>query len=157
MRRTRQKADDGLRPEMRTHLRPFGLWVTTIETGLVTQGIPDFHYASNKRGFGMEGWCECKATKAFAVVIKPMQVGFHERRARYGLGSWIAIRRRTRGGKRQGAPVDELYLVPGCYVIELRDEGLDNGRSIFCGGGGPHKWDWNHVHALLTGPVVKRR
>ena len=146
--RVRQSADDGLRPIMRAHLKPLGLWVTTIETGLVTQGVPDFNYITKD---GIEGWCECKATKGFAVVFKPMQVGWHERRYRYGGRTWIAIRRRTRGGPRSGAAVDELYLVPGCYVIELRDEGINCGRAIFMGDGGPEKWRWRDVLRHLTG------
>ena len=153
MRKTRQKADDGLRPIMRKHLAPLGFWVTTIETGLVTQGVPDFNYAVKG---GISGWCECKATKGFAVVFKPMQIGWHERAYRYGRRSWIAIRRRTKGGPRQGKPVDELYMVPGAFVIELRDEGLDNGRSLFMGGGGPANWDWEHVRRCLTSRQVRR-
>jgi hypothetical protein len=152
LRRTRQSADDGLRPIIRDNLRR-GMWWTTVETGLVTQGVPDINYIADG---GIEGWVECKATKGFAVVFKPMQVGWHERRYRMGGRTWIAIRRRTRGGVRSGAPVDELYLVPGCYVIELRDEGLDCGRALFMGDGGPGAWRWDDVRRHLLGRVVRR-
>lgn len=137
---------------MREHLRA-GFFHTTIETGMVTQGVPDLNYISDS---GVEGWVECKATKGFAVVFKPMQVGWHERRYRFGGRTWIAVRRRTRGGPRSGAPVDELYLVPGCYVIELRDEGLDCGRAIFMGGGGPAQWNWTDVRRHLLSRIVRR-
>jgi hypothetical protein len=137
---------------MRAHLKPTGLWVTTVETGMVTQGVPDFNYIAKD---GTEGWCECKATKGWAVVFKPMQVGWHERRARYGGRSWIAVRRATLAGPRSGAAVDELYLVPGCHVIELRDEGLNCGRALFMGDGGPSRWRWRDVYRLLTGPIVR--
>lgn len=153
MRKRRQAADDGLRPIMRQYIKPLGAWVTTIETGLVTQGVPDFSYAFQG---GIEGWCECKATKGFAVVFKPMQIGWHERAYRYGRRSWIAIRRRTKGGKRQGAPVDELYLCAGAFVIELRDEGIDCGRCLFMGDGGPSAWDWDHVRRCLASRQVRR-
>ena len=153
MKRRRNSADNGLRPEMRTHLRPLGFWVTTIETGLVTQGVPDFNYMVSG---GVEGWVECKATDGWAVKFRPMQVGWHERRYRMGGRSWIAIRRQTKGGPRSGPAVDELYLVPGSYVIELRDQGVDCGRARFCGGNGPSHWDWDEVQRLLTGRVVTR-
>lgn len=153
LRRTRQKADNGLRPEMRTHLKPRSFWVTTVETGLVTQGVPDFNYMV---AGGIEGWVECKATDGWAVVFKPMQVGWHERRYRMGGRSWIAVRRQTRGGPRSGPAVDELYMVPGCFVIELRDEGLECGRARFMGAGGPNAWDWDEVSRLLRGRVVTR-
>lgn len=153
MRRTRQKADNNLRPEMRNHLRPLGFWITTIETGLVTQGIPDFNYMVDG---GVEGWCECKATKGFAIVFKPMQIGFHMRRYRMGGRTWIAVRRQTRGGPRQGAAVDELYMIPGCYVEEARDAGLECGHARFMGDGGPSAWDWTEVRRLLVGRVVTR-
>lgn len=153
MKKRRNSADNGLRPLMRDHLKPMGFWITTIETGLVTQGVPDFNYMVDG---GVEGWVECKATDGWAVKFKPMQIGWHERRYRMGGRTWIAIRRQTRGGPRQGAAVDELYMVPGCYVIELRDEGLDNGRSRFMGAGGPSKWDWDEVRRLLVARPVRR-
>jgi hypothetical protein len=137
---------------MRDRLRQ-GIWWTTIETGLVTQGVPDTNYISDG---GVEGWCECKATDGWKVKFRPMQVGWHERRYRMGGRTWIAIRRQTRGGPRQGAAVDELYLVPGCYVIELRDQGIDCGRAQFMGDGGPERWRWRDVRRALLGPVVQR-
>jgi hypothetical protein len=151
-RKKRQSADNGLRPEIRRHLRAGIMW-TTVETGMVTQGVPDINYLSDG---GTEGWVECKATTGFAVVFKPMQVGWHERRYRFGGRTWIAVRRMTKGGPRAGAAVDELYLVPGCYVIELRDEGLNCGRAIFMGDGGPERWRWHDVRRHLLGRVVRR-
>lgn len=153
MKLTRQKADNGLRPEMRTHLRPLGFWITTIETGLVTQGVPDFNYLLDG---GIEGWVECKATDGYAIKFKPMQVGWHERRYRMGGRTWIAVRRKTRGGPRQGAAVDELYMIPGCRVIEARDSGLECGHARCMGAGGPARWDWSEVRQLLIGRVVTR-
>jgi hypothetical protein len=152
-RKTRQKADNGLRPEMRTHLKPLGFWVTTVETGLVTQGVPDFNYMVDG---GIEGWVECKATDGWAVVFKPMQVGWHERRYRMGGRSWIAVRRQTKGGPRQGPSVDELYMVPGSCVIVLRDEGLNIPQARYMGEGGPTCWDWQEVRRLLVGRIVGR-
>jgi hypothetical protein len=153
VRARRKKADNELRPVMRTHLKPHGLWITTVETGMVTQGVPDFNYMSDG---GIEGWVECKATDGYAVKFQPMQVGWHERRYRYGGRTWIAVRRQTKGGPRSGPAVDELYLIPGCYVIELRDEGVNCGRALFMGDGGPSQWDWNEVRRHLLGRVVRR-
>lgn len=135
---------------MRSFLKPLGFWITTIETGLVTQGVPDFNYIHTN---GFEGWCECKATKGMAVEMRPMQIGFHLRRYRYGGTTWIAIRRMTRGGVRSGAPVDELWMVPGQYAAELSEEGLDCGRAIFLGTGGPLAWYWSDVARLLCTPA----
>jgi hypothetical protein len=137
---------------MRSALKPLGFWVTTIETGLVTQGVPDFNYMHTS---GFEGWCECKATSGRAVELRPMQIGFHLRRHRYGGTTWIAIRRMTRGGVRAGAPVDELWMVPGRYAAELSDEGLDCGRAIFLGDGGPAHWRWMDVAAHLCTAAVE--
>lgn len=152
-RRTRQKADNGLRPLMRDHLKPRGFWITTIETGLVTQGVPDFNYLVDG---GNEGWVECKATSGYAVVFKPMQIGWHERRYRLGGRTWIAVRRQTKGGPRSGPAVDELYMVAGSHVIELRDGGLECGHARFLGEGGPAQWDWDEVQRLLLGRIVRR-
>ena len=151
-RKTRQKADNNLRPEIRSHNR-VGMWWTTIETGLVTQGVPDLNYIADG---GIEGWVECKATDGWAVKFQPMQVGWHERRYRMGGRTWIAIRRQSRGGPRSGPAVDELYMVPGAFVIELRDEGVNCGRARFLGAGGPGAWDWDEFRRLALGRIVRR-
>lgn len=152
MRKTRQKADNGLRPIIRGNMRE-GMWFTTIETGLVTQGVPDLNYLADG---GIEGWIECKATDGYAIKFQPMQVGWHMRRYRMGGRTWIAVRRQTRGGPRSGPAVDELYMVAGCHVEEARDSGLDGPHARFISGGGPDKWDWREVRRLLLGRIVTR-
>jgi hypothetical protein len=149
-RKRRQSADNGLRPIMRSHLRA-GIWWTTIETGLVTQGVPDANYIAEG---GIEGWVECKATKGWAVRFKPLQIGWHERRHRMGGRTWIAIRRQTRGGVRQGDTVDELYLVPGRLAASLAELGLQGCPDVrYMGDGGPEHWRWADVRRHLLGRI----
>lgn len=149
-RKRKQAPDNGLRPIIRGNLRD-GMWWTTIETGLVTQGVPDLNFISDG---AVEGWIECKATKAWAVVFKPLQIGWHERRRRMGGRTWIAVRRQTRGGVRSGDTVDELYLVPGRYVEDLANNGLDGCAHVYyMGAGGPAGWKWTDVRRHILGRI----
>jgi hypothetical protein len=150
-RKRRQSADNGLRPLIRKHLRQ-GIWWTTIETGLVTQGVPDLNFISDG---ACEGWVECKATKAWSVKFRPLQIGWHERRRRMGGRTWIAIRRQTTGGARMGDTVDELYLVPGRHAAKLADGGLRECPDVlFMGDGGPEHWRWTDVRRHFLGRII---
>lgn len=126
------------------------MW-TTVETGATAGGVPDSNYLSNT---GIEGWGEWKFTDANKVRIRPEQIGWHLRRARYGGRSWIGIRKQHAGGQRLGVAVDELWLVPGCYVDDLSVMGLECGHAIACGTGGPAKWNWKQARELLLGRIV---
>lgn len=147
-----QKADDGLRLLMRQSLREKIFW-TTIETGMVALGVPDINYLSDG---GCEGWVECKSTKANAIKFRPEQIGWHLRRARYGGRTWIAVRRRHRGGVRKGAEVDELWMAAGCWIEQVADQGIMCPHVIKMGDGGPSDWDWGKVRRHLLGRVVTR-
>jgi hypothetical protein len=139
----RRKPDDGLRPIMRDGLRTHGFWITTVETGEVTQGVPDINYLTrNNRGVAIEGWVECKATSAWAVVMRPMQIGWHMRRAHMGGRSWIAVRRRNR-------TVDQLWLVRGRDVAKLLERGGLQKVGGLLGDDGPNHWDWESVALFL--------
>jgi hypothetical protein len=135
--------DGGLRPIFRQRLRQFH-W-TSIETGGTGQGIADSNYLHEG---GIEGWIEFKQTEGWSPEIDPHQVAWIFRRARLGGRAMVAVRRRHAGGPRRGAPVDELYVVPGRSVRELRARGLlhvPHWRTA----GGPAAWDWPGVAGLL--------
>ncbi len=140
--------DGGLRPMFRARLRQFA-W-TTVETGATQDGVSDSNYLS--RG-GIEGWIEFKQTSGWTPKIRPGQVGWILRRARYGGRSWIAVRRWCVQGPRREA-ADELWLVPGVYARELRAGGLRPLREVVgTWPGGPARWDWDAVAALLVTPA----
>lgn len=143
----RGRPDDGLRPLFRQHLQR-AQW-TTVETGLVAQGVPDSEYCFPG---GAQGWLECKATSGWAVRFRPEQIGWLDRRARLGGVAWIAVRRRCDAGPRRVA-VDELYLIEARLVKYLSQSDLQRftwswPHSMW--GGGPSQWDWGGVETLLT-------
>lgn len=139
----RRGPDDGLRLLFRTHLRVGFIW-TTVETGMVTQGVADSNYLSRD---GHEGWVEYKATRAFAVKFRPEQIGWHLRRHRYGGVTWIAVRRRN-----DDSSVDELYLFQGADVESVVEHGCRSNRVVLRCHGGPQGWQWRAVARLLTSP-----
>jgi hypothetical protein len=145
-----RRPDNGLRPLFRQHLREGIMW-TTVETGLTAGGVPDSNYLSSK---GVEGWLEYKACDANRVKVRPEQIGWHLRRARYGGRSWFAIRKQHAGGAKLGDPVDELWMVAGCYADHLSQMGLACGHAIAMGAGGPQRWNWSGARALILGRVV---
>jgi hypothetical protein len=130
--------------------------------GLIVKSAPHrvaHHHIVRQRDwhrYGVEGWLELKACEANAVKVRAEQIGWHSRRARYGGRSWFGIRKQHAGGKRLGVAIDELYMVAGCYAQELSEEGLDCGRALFMGGGGPPCWQWRKAHGLLIGKIVVR-
>jgi hypothetical protein len=139
--------DGGLRPLFRTHL-PQVHW-QSIETGGTGKGVPD----SNGCFEGHEFWVEFKQTSAWAVNLKPEQIGWMARRARAGGRCLIAIRRKVQETKRLAA-VDELFLVEGAFAAELRVQGLRGfPHTLASWTGGPSGWDWEAVLRLLEGSV----
>lgn len=143
----RSDPDDGLRALLRGRLPHVGQWVT-IETGLVEQGVPDSNVIA--RLSGRETWIECKATDAWAVTLRPAQIGWIFTRARYGGNVIIAVRRRSRKPRKRVAPYDELRVVDGQYVRELSTEGLRGVPQMLVTGGGPGRWDWKKLEEILT-------
>jgi len=150
---TRRSPDDGLRALFRKHLRSGFIW-TTVETGAVTQGVADSNYLSDT---GLEGWIEYKATRAFAVKFRPLQIGWHLRRHRYGGTTWIAVRRRpgdnvTEQGHASlhGDRIDELYLFQGADIESVAEHGCRSNRVVLRCEGGPARWQWQAVQRLLS-------
>jgi len=149
---TTMSIDGNLRALFHHHLRRGFHWqaVETPETGA---GIPDSNFCSE----GREGWIEFKKTSGWACPLREGQVAWIHRRVRSGGRVWIATRRSHTGGPRKGPPVDQLWLVPGRYVIQLRLEGLrsvEGQRDILITHGGPSMWYWGVVQQILQDRVA---
>lgn len=131
--------------DLRSILRrgvPRAHWVT-IETGLVTVGVPD----SNCCLEGRETWVECKAARGWRVRIRPEQVAWMVKRTMAGGRALVAVR-------RQGANHDELWLLDGGRAREIMDHGLrglPDGVVLLRTEGGPSRWRWDEVERLLRG------
>lgn len=140
---SRSKIDGGLRYLFKSCISDFD-WLP-VETGLTSLGVADSNFCFQ----GQEAWIEYKQTDGWKVEVRPPQVGWHERRNRYGGRTFIAIRRQNSTIK--GGCVDDLYIVPGTWVRLLKDEGLrpiaEDPPFLTCGG--PGDWDWDRVRDFL--------
>jgi hypothetical protein len=137
------KPDAGLRAIFRERLPQFD-WCS-IESGTTGRGIPDSNYCAD----GMEGWIEFKATPGWTCPLRPEQVGWLARRARYGGRVWIAVRQR--GTPR--TPRDRLWLIPGDMAREAKAHGLEpllSHRRAWKWEAGPSQWNWDSVATALT-------
>lgn len=127
--------------------------LTTVESGGTEQGIPDLEGCYDS----VSWWCECKATDAWKFEVSAFQASWHLRRARVGGLSYFAIRKRHDGGPRLGKPVDELWLYEGRHAADLKEKGLRcDAKPLGRWGGGPAKWDWDAVLALLSPGAIIR-
>lgn len=141
-------SDGGLRPLFRKHL-PELFW-QAVETGGVGRGVPDSYYAGRRDdGAGRSGWVEFKGTSTTRIKFELGQVAWHDRHARSGGNSFIAVRRQHEGGPRLGPPVDELYLYPSSRALELDKLGLLTPAPLVLLLGGVRHWDWGPVHQVL--------
>jgi hypothetical protein len=130
-------SDGNLRREFRKHL-PWVHW-TSIESRFTQSGIPDLNGCWN----GAEFWLECKKTKAWGVVVRPMQIAWLLRHCHAGGNCWLAVRRQTRTD-------DQLWLVPGRMVQLLAQQGLQAmPPATYRFAGGPAKWPWPMVLAAV--------
>jgi hypothetical protein len=132
--------DGELRTLFRKHL-PMVAW-STIETGGVEPGVPDF----NGLYEGIEFWVEMKKTDAWAVEVKAAQVGWHKLRQSKLGRTFFAVRRRNAGD-------DELYLIQGNLAGTLRDKGLRQCPYLIKTTGGPSSWAW----AAVLDALIRRR
>jgi hypothetical protein len=133
--------DGELRKLFTQHLRT-AQW-TPIETGMTMQGVPDSEYYFPG---GAQGWVEHKRTEGWRIAKSkawPFQVAWISRRVRLGGRAFVAVRRKR----------DELWLVPGSEIRQLADRGLGelDPLKISVWLGGPTKWDWVAVEAILRG------
>lgn len=134
--------DGGLRRLFQRHL-PDADW-QSIETP-VSRGVPDI----NGCLYGQEFWIEFKLTSGWAVGLRPEQVAWLVRRARAGGRVFVAVRRRCLTGARRKA-ADELWLLPGAAAREILDRGLRETNLVLgTWAGGPVRWDWDGVRAVL--------
>lgn len=129
--------DGELRRKFREHL-PMVQW-STIETSQTEPGTPDLHGCY----LGRDAWVEAKLTSGFAVHVKPTQVVWHTLRDAAGGSSFFAVRRHKR------FKFDELYLVEGRHAGRLKGVGLSGVPHLGMFPGGPARWDWGRVLALL--------
>lgn len=145
--------DGGLRGLFTKYI-PEAHW-QSIETGGTGRGVPDTNYCIRSPGpgaRGVEGWVEFKVTSTYSVgTMRPEQVGWIHKRARYGGRVFVAVRRQHEGGPRKGHPVDELWLIEGGGIMSLAQEGLvaDRVWTLHVSSGGPSAWNWLQVAAIL--------
>lgn len=118
-----------------------------VESFSTGQGMPDANYCFPG---GAEGWIENKATSGWTVDISPHQVAWHERRARMGGRTFIAVRRQALAGPRRGAATDELWLFQGSQTRELAQNGLKGPNPLGIFKGGPSNWDWLFIKFTLS-------
>jgi len=132
--------DGGLNMLLQSHLR-FGWHWQRVETAALGAGVPDLNYCHGK----FEGWLELKSCSGWRVTLRPEQYAWISRRIRTGGNVFVAARRY---GKR---PVtDELWLFCGCRAEQLLTNRLMVVQPLGCWYGGPAKWAWPEVAAVLT-------
>lgn len=142
------KADGGLRLLFRQRLREGIMW-TSIESGITAGGIPDSNYLAHN---GVEGWIEFKSTDRNSVKFQPEQIGHLTRRRRYGGAALVAVRYRHDGGPRKGAALDQLLIYDAAVTPALARDGLAGAEPLLREAGGPARWRWPAVRALLLRP-----
>jgi hypothetical protein len=123
-------SDGELRQVFRKHLSS-SFDFQAVETGAVGDGVPDLNYC----GGGVEGWVEMKKADHWRASIRPAQVGWTERRLRYGGRVFVAVRRAR----------DELWFFHGKAIRPLVKERIDEVENLGCWAGGPAKWDWKEI------------
>lgn len=131
--------DGGLRALFRAHM-PGAQW-TTVETGAVSRGVPDAEFCWPG---AVQGWVEFKACrKGWAVRMRPEQIAWLSRRARYGGRCWIAVRRTDNGNR------DDLYLYRGALASEVAAMGCKLQAYSLMSQDGPSSWDWSIIEETL--------
>ena len=117
-----------------------------IESTSTGMGMPDLEYCFPG---GDQGWIEMKTTSAFRVEIRPHQIAWLERRRRAQGRAFVAVRRKSSPGPRKGASDDSLWLFDGLQARALATERVDKVPRLGYWPGGPAKWGWSEVRAIL--------
>ena len=139
--------DDGLRSLFVKNMQDADS--VSVETGLTALGVPDLNMCM----LGQDVWVEMKATSGWSVTLRPEQIAWAERRIRHGGAVFLAVRRRHEGGPRKGGPEDQLWVYWGGQTRQVSDLGLKDGPPpLLMESGGPMKWRWDMVSALLFSP-----
>jgi len=147
----RAPSDGGLRPMFRNKLRDVGKW-TTIETGFVTQGVPDSYLLLKQPRDGSPArsvWVEHKQTDGWKIgSLKKEQVAWCYDHWLGGGAALFAVRRWCDAGPRR-EQADELYLVSGEFARELFRDGIQGAPHLLLERGGPAEWSWSVVRWVL--------
>jgi hypothetical protein len=128
-------ADGELRKAFRQHLT--GIDWLAVETGGTSGGVPDMNYAAPG---DIEGWIEMKKAQHWRAVIRPMQIGWCERRLRFNKRVFVAIRRNE----------TELWMFHASQLRYLHAGRVNGPPNLGCWSGGPGKWDWDAVRRILV-------
>lgn len=112
---------------------PSAQW-TAIESGSTVAGIPDSEYCFP---FSRQGWVEHKQIGGWVVTLRPAQIGWLLNRTRMGGRCFVAVRKG-----------EMLWVRPGSEARELREVGV---KWVPCYRGGPARWPWREVEAILSG------
>jgi len=145
--------DGNLRAIFTERLSRLGAHVQAIETGGVGAGVPDLNFClplprvpTGDHGRGTEGWVECKrgeGVKGDIVKVRPHQIAWAERRARAGGRVFLAVRQHP----ASVPSLDELWLLGPQHFRATR---LTPASSLGHWPGGPARWDWEEIMAILT-------
>lgn len=131
--------DGGLRQLFRSHLKE-AMW-QSIETGGTGRGIPDTEYCF---AGGRSGWIEFKQTEGWTIGLRPEQIGWIERRARYGGRVFIAVRRK----KLQLWILD--HRIARINTLKEIDPYNNDLVLLFASTNrGPEQWPWDKVRKVL--------
>ena len=141
-------SDGNLRTLFRDYL-PDAHW-TAIESSMTAGGIPDHEFCFKG---GIQGWIEHKKCETDGPIahVKTLQIGWLERRCRYGGRAFVAVRWLCEPGKRRQGR-DELRIFSGMGARLLKTGGIRD-ADPYCRGaweGGPSRWDWGAVRLVLT-------
>ncbi len=133
--------DGGLRKLFQARLPH--IHFVSIETGGTGRGIPDTNFCVD----GHEGWIEFKQTQSYRVGLRSEQVSWLLRRTRAGGRTFMAVRRKHKGGKHKGKAVDELWLYNGAEARRLSELGLNKtwAQALQMFEASPGKWDWAKI------------
>jgi len=135
--------DGGLSQLIQRYLPHFD-W-QRIESSAIASGVPDLNGCYN----GVEVWLELKQTGAWALDIRPAQIGWAEKRVRHGGRVFMAVRRHCFAGPRKPA-VDELHLFGGHQVRDLSAWGLkSDAPRLGIWIGRPANWNWKEIETIL--------
>lgn len=124
--------DGGLRKIFRSRL-PMVHW-TSVETGLVQQGVPDMHGTWKGSSF----WIENKRARGLEINLRPQQIGWLLRNARSGGKAFVAVRKK-----------DVLWLFHGAHARSLARDGLRKPAPAAIAGSWPAPWPWAKIARIL--------
>ena len=126
--------DGGLGSTFRKYI-PDAHW-QSVETHGTGRGVPDFNYCLE----GAEGWIEYKEVSGWRAEVRPEQVAWAEQRSRAGGRVFLAA------VKKQGG---WLWLFPPSAFRSVMIYGVRSEPALLEAGGGPRKWPWAAVRAIL--------